>query len=62
MINVVCTINDYSTPSPKSAITIGSCEHNNKFIRIEMGDENRLVNAEDLISAVKRAGLGIFGR
>ena len=60
-MEVTCKINDYSTPE-KVSIQVHSVWDNCDFVELEVNGERYTVNAQELISAVQRAKLDVFGR
>ena len=53
-IKVTCEIGSYDNPA-KTRILIHSHWHRNDMIEIEIGDEKRMVQGNDVIEAVRNA-------
>lgn len=60
-MTVTCEIEDYSKPS-QPRIRIHNAWSDSKKVEVEVKGERYTVDAEELISAVKRATLNVFGR
>ena len=60
-MKVTCEIRDYSNPT-KIPIRVHNAWADNDKVELEVGDERYTVDAEELISAIKRAKLNSLGR
>lgn len=59
-MRVTCEINDYSNPS-MPCIRVHNAWNDSKKVELEVDGKRYTVVAEELISAINRAKLGIFG-
>ena len=60
-MTVTCEIDDYSNPA-QPRIRVHNSWHDGIKVELEVNGERYTVNAEELISAVNRATLNVFGR
>ena len=60
-MKITCEINDYSKPA-KPRIRIHSSWSHGEMVELEVGDERFTVDGEELISAIKRCMLNVFGK
>lgn len=60
-MTVTCELKDYSNPSMPS-IRVHNAWNDSNCVELEVDEKRYKVNAEELISAVKRAKLDYFGK
>lgn len=60
-MKTTCEINDYSIPA-KPCIRIHNTWSDGSKVEIEVGGERYTVDADELISAVQRCKLDVFGK
>ena len=60
-MTVTCEIKDYSNPS-KPSIRVHNAWSDSYKVELEVNGERYTVDAEELISAIKRAKLDSFGK
>ena len=59
-MKVTCEINDYSNPA-KPQIKVHNAWADGRKVELEVNGERYKVNGEELISAVKKCMLDVFG-
>ena len=60
-MKVTCEINDYSNPAKPNILIHNSWSQGEK-VDLEVGGERYTVDGEELISAIKRCMLNVFGK
>lgn len=61
-MKVTCEINDYSTTPAKPSIRVHNHPLNGNQVELEVDSKRYVVSGDELISAIKRCMLDVFGK